>query len=142
MKWSIHLPVVLAAAVLTGCTSFTPLQTSWFTDEYGNLITVDYGRDVKPHESTFVAPNGRTMTMKSHHKVRVLLGDGTKFIGWECMNPLRTGTMYRSNDEKWMYHANGISCRVFQKTVNDKGEKDYLAVFEGVICEGPGRMDR
>ena len=53
------------------------------------------------------------------------------------MNTLPSGTMYRSSNEKWMYHANGITCEVFEKAVNPQGEDDYLLVFEGIICEGP-----
>ena len=128
-----------ALLALAGCTSFKPLQSSLFTDENGNIVSVDYGRDAKDHESKFVAPNGKVMTMKTKLKVRVTLTDGTEFLAWECMNPLPTGTMYRSNNEKWMYHANGISCRVFKEDVNPQGEKDYLVVFEGIICEGPKR---
>ena len=122
---------------LSGCTSFVPLQSSMFTDENGNIVCVDYGRDRDEHESKFTAPNGKEMTMKSRLKVRVTLSDGTEFLAWECMNPLPTGTMYRTNNEKWMYHANGISCRVFRETVNPQGVRDYLVVFEGIICEGP-----
>ena len=128
----------VAALAAAGCTSFTPLQTSMFTDEEGNIVVVDYGRDLKDHESKFTAPSGKVMTMKSKLKVRVTLPDGTDFLAWECMNPLPSGTMYRTSNEKWMYHANGISCRVFKKAVNpDTGQDDYLEIFEGVICEGP-----
>ena len=64
--------------------------------------------------------------------------NGDDFLAWECMNTLPVGTMYRTDDEKWMYHANGISCRVFKKAVNPStGQDDYLEIFEGVICEGP-----
>ncbi len=125
------------AALLAGCVSFTPQQTSMFTDENGNIVSVEYGRSDKDHESKFTAPNGRVMTMKSKLGVKVVLPDGDDFVGWECMNPLRTGTMYRSDNEKWMYHANGISCRVYKETLNPRGERDYLVVFEGIICEGP-----
>ena len=131
------LALCLAQCILVGCTTFTPLQTSLFTDENGNLVSVDYGRDSKDHESKFIAPNGKTMTMKSKLKVRVTMADGTDFVAWECMNPLMRGTMYRTDNEKWMYHANGISCRVFKKAVNPQGQPDYLIVFEGIICEDP-----
>ncbi len=125
------------AAALAGCVSFTPQQTSLFTDENGNLVSVDYGQTKKDRESKFIAPNGQELTMKSKLAVRVTLPDGENFYGWECMNPLRSGTMYRSSNEEWMYHANGISCRVFHKDVNPDGKEDYLVVFEGIICEGP-----
>ena len=126
--------LLFSLVLFAGCTTFTPLQSSMFTDEDGNIVVVDYGRDQKEHESKFYAPNGREMTMRSKLKVRVTLPDGYTFIAWECMNPLATGTMYRSNNEKWMFHANGISCRAFRQT-DDK--RDYLVIFEGIICEGP-----
>ncbi len=125
------------AAVFAGCESFTPQQTSMFTDEDGNIISVDYGRSKKDHESKFTAPNGKVLTMKSKLGVRVTLPDGDDFTGWECMNTLQSGTMYRSDDEEWMYHANGITCTVFHKAVNPQGKEDYLIVFDGIICEGP-----
>ena len=76
--------------------------------------------------------------MKTKLAVRVTLPDGDDFLAWECMNTLSVGTMYRSDNERWMYHANGISCRVFHKAANPAtGEEDYLVIFEGVICEGP-----
>ncbi len=128
-----------ALLLLAGCASFIPQQTSLFTDEDGNLVSVEYGRSEDDHESKFTAPNGKVLTMKTKLGVRVTLPDGDGFVGWECMNPLMTGTMYRSNDEEWMYHANGISCQVFQKSVNPSGKQDYLVVFEGIICEGPKR---
>ena len=127
----------LAALVLAGCASFTPMQTSLFTDEDGNVISVDYGRAEKDHESKFTAPNGKVMTMKSKLAVKVTLPDGTDFVAWECMNTLPSGTMYKSDNEKWMYHANGITCQVFTASVNPEGKNDYLLIFEGIICEGP-----
>ena len=123
-----------AFALLAGCTSFTPLQSSLFTDEDGYIVAVDYGRDMKEHESTFTAPNGKEMTMRSHLKVKVTLPDGDSFLAWECMNPLQTGTMYRTGNGKWMFYANGITCAVFLRT---EDKSDYLEVYRGVICQGP-----
>ena len=136
-RLTLEITACLAALVLAGCASFDPMQTSLFTDENGNIVSVDYGRSKKDHESKFTAPSGKVMTMKSKLAVRVTLPDGTDFVAWECMNPLPSGTMYRTNNEKWMYHANGITCQVFSKTVNPEGKEDYLLVFEGMICEGP-----
>lgn len=127
----------IAAFALAGCSSFTPMQTSLFTDEDGNIISVEYGRSKNDHETKFTALNGTVMTMKSKLAVRVTLPDGDDFVAWECMNTLQTGTMYRSDNERWMYHANGISCRVFESAINPEGKSDYLLVFEGIICEGP-----
>ena len=136
-RLTLEIAAVLAALVMAGCASFDPMQTSLFTDENGNVVSVDYGRSKKDHESKFTAPSGKVMTMKSKLAVKVTLPDGTDFVAWECMNPLPSGTMYRTSNEKWMYHANGITCQVFSKALNPDGKEDYLLVFEGVICEGP-----
>lgn len=140
-RLTLEIAACLAALVLSGCASFDPMQTSLFTDENGNIVSVDYGRSKKDHESKFTAPSGKVMTMKSKLAVRVTLPDGTDFVAWECMNPLPSGTMYRTNNEKWMYHANGITCQVFSKALNPEGKEDYLLVFEGMICEGPKKGD-
>ena len=133
------MTVGMAALAFAGCTSFTPIQSNLFTDENGAILSVDYGRDKNEHESKFFAPNGKEMTMRSKLKVRVTLPDGTTFIAWECMNPLASGTMYRTNNEKWMFRANGISCQAFRKAKNERGEDDYLVVFDGILCKGPGK---
>ena len=129
----------LSALALAGCTSFSPQQTLLFTDENGNVISVDYGRSKKDHESKYTAPNGQVLTMKSPLAVRVTLPDGTDFVAWKCMNPpqLLSGTTYRSDNEKWIYHAYGTACQVFREALNPEGQKDYLIVFEGIVCEGP-----
>ncbi len=131
------LVFAVLAIAFAGCVSFTPQQTSLFTDEDGNLVSVEYGRSKSDHESKFTSPNGKVLTMKSKLGVRVTLPDGDDFMGWECMNPLRSGTMYRSNNEKWMYHANGISCTVFKKALNPQGKEDYLVVFLKTVQEIP-----
>lgn len=137
------LPLAAALfALFAGCTSFSPQQSSMFTDSDGNIVAVEYGRSKSDHKSNFTAPNGKVVEMKSKLGVRVTLPDGERFLAWECMNVLPSGTMYRSDNEKWMYHANGISCRVFEKAQNANGEDDYLEVFEGIICEGPKKDGR
>jgi len=137
------LPLAAALfALFAGCTSFSPQQLSMFTDSDGNIVAVEYGRSKSDHKSNFTAPNGKVVEMKSKLGVRVTLPDGERFLAWECMNVLPSGTMYRSDNEKWMYHANGISCRVFEKAQNANGEDDYLEVFEGIICEGPKKDGR
>ena len=137
------LPLAAALfALFAGCTSFSPQQSSMFTDSDGNIVAVEYGRSKSDHKSNFTAPNGKVVEMKSKLGVRVTLPDGESFLAWECMNVLPSGTMYRSDNEKWMYHANGISCRVFEKAQNANGEDDYLEVFEGIICEGPKKDGR
>ena len=131
--------LILSSLVLAGCMSFDHQQTLLFTDENGNTISVEYGRARKDHESKYTAPNGKVMTMKSPLAVRVTLHDGKDFVAWRCMNPpqLMQGTVYRSDNEKWMFHADGIRCMVFKEVLNPSGQKDYLIVFEGIVCEGP-----
>ena len=130
--------VAAMLVLLVGCTSFKPQQACMFTDHEGNIVSVEYGQSKKEHVSKFTAPNGKVLDMKTKLGVRVTLPDGDEFLAWECMNTLSVGTMYRTDNEKWMYHANGISCRVFKKAVNPStGQDDYLEIFEGVICEGP-----
>ena len=135
------LALSLVAAMLVmfaGCVSFKPQQACMFTDSEGDIVAVEYGRTKREHKSNFVAPSGKVMESKSSRAVRVTLPDGESFLAWECMNSLPSGTMYRSGDENWMYHANGISCRVFHKAVNPgTGQDDYLVVFEGIVCQGP-----
>ena len=137
---ALALSLVAAMLVLlVGCTSFRPQQACMFTDANGNIVTVEYGNSKKDHVSKFTAPNGKVLDMKTKLGVRVTLPAGDDFLAWECMNTLSVGTMYRTDNQKWLYHANGISCRVFKKALNPStGQDDYLEIFEGVICEGPG----
>jgi hypothetical protein len=119
---------------LTGCNSFKVQQTNRFIDEDGNLISVQYGLLAKPHKTQFVSPvNGKTLDMESKLAVKVTLPDGGRFAGYQCMNMLRTGTMYKSSNEKWLFHANGTSCSVY--LINEMGN-DYLLVFNGILSEG------
>ena len=136
---ALALSLVAAMFVLlAGCTSFKPQQACTFTDRDGNIVVVEYGRTKSEHKSNFTAPNGKVIEMKSSRAVMVTLPDGESFLAWEYMNSLPSGTMYRSGNEEWLYHANGISCSVFQKAVNPStGQDDYLEVFEGIVCEGP-----
>ncbi|MBO7308970.1 MAG: hypothetical protein J6V38_04995, partial [Kiritimatiellae bacterium] len=111
----IKLMTIAAMLVaLTGCNSFKVQQTNRFIDEDGNLISVQYGLLAKPHKTQFVSPvNGKTLDMESKLAVKVTLPDGGRFTGYQCMNMLRTGTMYKSSNEKWLFHANGTSCSVY-----------------------------
>lgn len=123
--------------LLAGCSTFTPQQSFMFTDEDGQIIVSDYGNLKEKRASKFFAPNGKEMTMLSDKVVRVTLPDGESFTAYECLNPLPIGTMYKSSNEKWMYHAAGISCQVYRKAVNPRGEPDHELVYEGIICQGP-----
>ncbi len=131
----ITLVFAVLAAVLAGCVSFTTNQSFLFTDEDGNLIRVDYGSSKRAHTSNFTAPNGKVFASSTSTGVRVTLPDGERFVAWNCLNPLTQGAMYRSDDEEWMYLANGATCTVFQKAVNPEGKDDYLIIFEGIVCK-------
>jgi len=147
--------VFLAALLLQGCQSYTIVQRNMFTDDDGNVVVVEYGRSEKDHVNTFVAPGtGREVESKSKLMVRVrfdenvrdyleVLGRGSvtnrieladqTFTAWQCMNFLPRGTMYRTDNDKWMLLANGLSCTIFRQTKEDK--KNYLEVFRGVLCK-------
>lgn len=127
----------LCALFLTACTSYRLFQTSVFTNDEGEQATVYYGRLDKDHTTTYVWPmTGKEMTLTSRLVVEVVLPDGTSFIAYQCMNVLSSGTMYRSNNEKWMFHANGLSCTVYKRVEVD-GREDYLDVYRGIVCGSP-----
>ena len=132
---------LLFAGLVAGCTSFEVSQTSHFTDDNGNIITVEYGSGKEEHVTTFTSPaNGKKMEMRSRLRVRVQLPDETKFMAFQCMNFQRSGTMYRTDDEEWLFHANGFTSRVYRF---DPSKNDYLLWYEGVICQSPmGAMKR
>ncbi len=126
--------IAALSVLLAGCNSFVAQQTSSFVDDVGNMITVRYGQLEKARKTEFISPvNGKTLDMSSRLAVDVILPDGGSFMGYQCLNMLRTGTMYKSSDGKWLYHANGTSCSVY--LVNEKGD-DYLLVFNGILSEG------
>jgi hypothetical protein len=123
-------------ALLAGCQSYDIMQTNVFSDEDGDVIVVDYGRSDKEHVNTFVSPaTGKEMEFKSKLAVRVTLSDGERFTAWQCMNFLQGGTMYKTDNEKWMFHALGLSCAVFRRTEEDPTR--YLEVYRGILCSSP-----
>ncbi len=126
--------IALFALLFAGCNSFITQQTSSFIDDEGNMITVRYGQLEKPRKTEFISPvNGKTLDMSSRLAVDIILPDGGTFMGYQCLNMLRTGTMYKSSDGKWLYHANGASCSIY--LINER-EDDYLLVFNGILSEG------
>ncbi len=133
-------PVAIAAAAalfaLAGCQSYEIVQRNVFSDEDGNLVAVDYGRSEKDHVNTFVAPTtGKEMEFKSKLVVRAELPDGETFTAWQCMNFLGRGTMYKTDNGRWMLLANGFSCVVYRQTEEDPD--NYREVYRGVLCETP-----
>ena len=128
--------VAAAALALAGCQSYEIVQRNVFADEDGNLVAVDYGRSEKDHVNTFVAPlTGKEMEFKSRLVVRVELPDGEVFTAWQCMNFMRRGTMYKTDDGRWMLLANGFSCVVYLQS--EENADNYQEVYRGVLCETP-----
>ena len=124
----------LAFAVLAGCRGFDIEQTAIFSNENGALIKVGYGRAEKPHVNTFVNPaTQKKVDFPSRLAVEVTMPDGVTFDAWQCMNFNRSGTMYRVDNGKWMFHANGFSCFVYKQL--DDGL--LHEVFRGILCDSP-----
>ena len=128
-------------ALAAGCQSYTIVQKNVFADDDGNVAVVEYGRSERDHVNTFIAPTtGKEMEFKSKLVVRAELPDGTRFKAWQCMNFLARGTMYKTDNERWMLLANGFSCVVYRQTEDDATK--YSEVFRGVLCDTPGEAAR
>ena len=124
----------LAAVLLQGCQGYTIVQRNVFVDDRGNAVAVEYGRSESEHVNTFRSPvNGEEMEFRSKLVVRAELPDGDTFKAWQCMNFLPYGTMYRTDNEEWMLHANGFTCVIYQQTEED--ETKYREVYRGVLCD-------
>ena len=128
------LVVILLA--FAGCNSYRIVQKNVFSDEDGNIVTIDYGVAEKNHVNTFVAPmTGEEMDFKSKLLIFAELPDGETFKAWQCMNFQPHGTMYQTDNEKWKVLVNGFSCIVYAQ---DKGnERRYNTVYRGVLCDTP-----
>lgn len=136
MRFARAIAAALAVAAAAGCQSYDVVQRNVFSDEDGNLVTVDYGRSEKDHVNTFVAPlTGKEMEFRSKLVVRAELPDGTGFTAWQCMNFLRRGTMYKTDNDRWMLLADGFSCVVFRQV--EDSPADYREVYRGVLCDTP-----
>jgi hypothetical protein len=124
-----------SALFFAGCTSFHVMQTVRFVDDDGRFVSVQYGVGDEDHVTTFVSPvNGKEIELKSKLRVRVRLDDGTSFTGFQCMNMLQSGTMYKTDDGEWMFLANGFTCMVFEY---DKERRDHRVVFRGALAQPP-----
>ena len=127
---------LLAAAILTvmtGCQSYTIVQRNVFSDDDGNIVSVEYGHSESDHVYTFVSPlTGEEMEFRSKLMVVAELPDGEEIKAWECMNFLPPGTMYKTEDDEWMLRVNIFSCIVYQQTKDDKTK--YLEVYRGILC--------
>ena len=119
---------------LSGCASFHVQQTNLFTDEDGNVISVEYGTRSEDHSFMMTVPQtGKRVEFKSNLMVRVTLPDGRSFKGYRCYNPVPQGTMYMSDNERWKYLASGFSAFIYERLPN--GE-DYVRRFEGTLAKG------
>ena len=125
--------LVLAFA---GCNSYRIVQKNVFSDEDGNVVSIDYGIAEKDHVNTFVAPmTGEELDFKSKLLILAELPDGETFKAWQCMNFRPRGTMYRTDNEKWKVLVNGFSCIVYAQ---DKSNgRSYNTVYRGVLCDSP-----
>ena len=50
------------------------------------------------------------------------------------MNMLSSGTMYKTDNDRWLFLANGFTCAMFEF---DGAADDYRTVFQGVLCQPP-----
>ena len=131
----------LLLAFAAGCQSYTIMQQNVFVDDDGNVVVVEYGRSEREHVNTFASPpTGKEMEFRSKLVVRAELSDGTRFTAWQCMNFLARGTMYKTDNERWMLLANGFSCIIYRQTEED--ETRYLEVYRGVLCDTPDAKAR
>jgi hypothetical protein len=117
-------------------------QTNTFADDSGNVIFVEYGVLEKDHVSTFVSPyNQKEQTFKSKLAVNVTLPKPSEevFRAYQCMNLMRSGTLYKTEDGKWLYHANGTTCSIY--LVNED-RSDYYVVFSGILSDRTKKSGR
>ncbi len=134
------LCLAFAMMIFAGCASFIHLQTAMFTNDDGEFLTVDYGTGKEEHVTTFISPgNGQEMEMRSKLRVRVHLPNGDSFVAYQCMNMLESGTMYRTDNKKWMFLANGFTCRVFRELDDKSG---YSLYYEGVLARTVERPNK
>lgn len=125
---------ILLLAAFAGCVGFQAKQTDMFTDEQGNIVTVTYGELKKKVKTTFISPSSkRAYDMTTSLAVDVSLPDGSSFSARQCYNPLPSGTMYISSNDKWLFRAMGLFCTVYRW---NNELNDYAEVFSGQICEG------
>ena len=128
---------LFAAVLLQGCQSYDIVQTNVFANDDGEVLFVDYGQSEKEHVNTFVSPvNGKELEFKSKLVVRVTMPDGERFTAWRCMS-FQPGTMYKTDNERWMVHASGFTTSVYRQDEQDATR--YRPVFRGVLCDTPER---
>lgn len=125
----------LAAAALSGCASFERSQVDAFVDDQGYMIKVEYGTRSKDHVFMVPSPgNGKLVEYRSKLMVRVTLPDGERFSAYRTLNSMPIGTMYMSDNEKWIFLTKGYWATVQKQ--DRKDSPDYTGVFEGYIRKG------
>ena len=125
---------LFALFLAAGCNTITQVQTMTFVDDNANVVVVDYGRAEKEHVGKCKSPTtGEDMDFRTKLLVKVVMPDGYSFKAWQTMNVLPSGTMYRSDDERWLFHARGITSSVYERTID---KTDYKLVYEGVMYRG------
>ncbi len=130
-----RLASIFVAFALAGCASFHQTQRVKFVDDDGRFAEVVYGYGDKDHITTWTSPiNGKEIELKSKLRVKVSLENGPSFLAYQCMNTLRSGTMYKTDNDRWMFLANGFTSAVFEL---DEANEEYKAIFEGVLCQPP-----
>ena len=130
---------IAVALVLTGCASFHKTQEVKFVDDDGRFVTVVYGYGDEDHVTQWVSPvNGKKVELKSKLRVKVRMEGGPSFTAYQCMNTLGSGTMYKTDNDRWMFLANGFTCAAFEW---DERQKDYRYIFQGVLCQTPQDLE-
>ena len=134
----LQICAVVAATMfaVVGCQSYEVVQTNIFSSDEGHVVTVAYGRSESYHVNTFHNPaTGKEVEFKSKLVVRVELPDGDSFTAWQCMNFMQSGTMYKTDNDKWQILVNGFTCRIYLRV--DDGSGRYREVYRGILCESP-----
>lgn len=132
--------ILLALFVFCGCNTLIPVQTMLFLDDNGNVIQVDYSRAKKDYVTSYNSPiNGAELKFATKLHVCVHMPDGYRFNAWETKKIISNATMYMSSDERWLFHARGTTCSVYERTID---KTDYKLVYEGVMCSAkkPGEL--
>jgi len=138
MKLHHLIASAVLSLVLSGCQSYDIVQSNIFSSEDGNLVLVEYGRSDSDHVNTFRSPkNGEELEFKSRLVVRVTLPDGDRITAWQCMNFLQSGTMYKTDNEKWLVLVNGFTCMVYAKDPSPQDPGRFREVYRGILCESP-----
>lgn len=122
--------------LLCGCRSYEIVQSNVFSDDDGFVVRVNYGRSADFHKNTFLNPaTGKRTEFLSKLVVDIVMPDGESFTAWQCMNFQQSGTMYKTDNEKWLVLVTGFTAAVGRQTEEDPTQ--YLEVFRGVLCDSP-----